>query len=454
VAIIAGWGRGTWSEGSWGEPLPVEVTGEQLSTAQGTVVVSANADVPVTGNQLTQNFSPEYDLTLTGALPAGQISGSFTNRFGGIVFAGEVELPSSFTQTECLWEHGGTSTGSWLGVSKILDTYYLRFRAGEGSPFVQDNTPNDICLQNVAISSIPEFDGNTHTVVFSIKPNGGTFKSRILLWIDGREVINTQKTTELETGGWSAGGAGGWGAGFGSIAGGTAVTDGGTTQYQAATAWSGTIASPLRYYANQLADFGADVTVTAEAVSTPSGEALTTTQGSVSVTAEVVASPTGEEATSTPGSVSVSAEAVFTVTGSEATAEDGSVSVTAQATGSPTGVLLTTTQGSVTVSAEVLAPVTGISASALLESVTVNAGSVAAVTGIVLVTNTSRALVWSDIITTQSPNYSDVNTSQTAVWSDIITTQSPNYSDVNTSQTAGYSDINTNQTPSWTDIAA
>jgi hypothetical protein len=53
VAIIAGWGRGTWSEGSWGEPLPVEVTGEQLSTAQGTVVVSANADVLVTGEQLT-----------------------------------------------------------------------------------------------------------------------------------------------------------------------------------------------------------------------------------------------------------------------------------------------------------------------------------------------------------------------------------------------------------------
>jgi hypothetical protein len=76
--------------------------------------------------------------------------------------------------------------------------------------------------------------------------------------------------------------------------------------------------------------------------------------------------------------------------------------------------------------------VTGISASALLESVAVSAGSVATVTGIGLVTNTGMVLVWSDIITTQSPNYSDVNTSQIA----------------------GYSDINTNQTPSWTDIAA
>jgi hypothetical protein len=89
-------------------------------------------------------------------------------------------------------------------------------------------------------------------------------------------------------------------------------------------------------------------------------------------------------------------------------------------------------RGSVSVVAQSDVALTGISASALLESVTVNAGSVATVTGIGLVTNTGTVLVWSDIITTQSPNYSDVNTSQTA----------------------GYSDINTNQTPSWTDIAA
>ena len=222
----------------------VSATGVQATGAVGTVVVNANAGVPVTGNQLTQNFSPEYDLTLTGALPAGQISGTFTNRGQSIVFAGEVQLPSSFTQTECLWEHGGEGTGAFLGVSKILDTYYLRFRAGEGSNAVQDNTPDDICLQNVAISSIPEFDGNTHTVVFELKPSA---PSRIQLWIDGREVINTEKATAMEAGVWAGSDVGGWGAGFSGIAGGTSVTDSGTTQYQAATAWSGTIVSPLRY---------------------------------------------------------------------------------------------------------------------------------------------------------------------------------------------------------------
>jgi hypothetical protein len=109
-----------------------------------------------------------------------------------------------------LWEHGGEGIGSWLGVSKILNTYYLRFRAGEGSSADQDNTPGDICLQNVAISSIPEFDGNTHTVVFELKPSA---PSRIQLWIDGREVINTEKATAMESGGWSGGRCwwmGGW----------------------------------------------------------------------------------------------------------------------------------------------------------------------------------------------------------------------------------------------------
>jgi hypothetical protein len=177
------------------ENVAVSVTGQNASGQVAGVTITGAANISLTGIAALNNFNPEYDLTLTGALPAGQISGTFTNRGQSIVFAGEVQLPSSFTQTECLWEHGGTGTGAFLGVSKILDTYYLRFRAGEGNPADQDNTPGDICLQNVAISSIPEFDGNTHTVVFELKPSA---PSRIQLWIDGREVINTEKATAME----------------------------------------------------------------------------------------------------------------------------------------------------------------------------------------------------------------------------------------------------------------
>mgnify|MGYP003111727853 CR=1 FL=1 len=51
MAIIAGWGRGGWGELAFGEPLPVNVTGNQATVSIGTVTVVAitNVDVNVTG---------------------------------------------------------------------------------------------------------------------------------------------------------------------------------------------------------------------------------------------------------------------------------------------------------------------------------------------------------------------------------------------------------------------
>ena len=49
MAVISGWGRGTWSQAAWGEPLPVVVTGEAGTGATGTVSVIAEANVPATG---------------------------------------------------------------------------------------------------------------------------------------------------------------------------------------------------------------------------------------------------------------------------------------------------------------------------------------------------------------------------------------------------------------------
>ena len=37
MAVISGWGRGTWSEGEWGTPLPVVVTGVSRAGAVGSV---------------------------------------------------------------------------------------------------------------------------------------------------------------------------------------------------------------------------------------------------------------------------------------------------------------------------------------------------------------------------------------------------------------------------------
>ena len=35
MAIINGWGRGTWGEGAWSNPLPVDVTGVAGTSALG-----------------------------------------------------------------------------------------------------------------------------------------------------------------------------------------------------------------------------------------------------------------------------------------------------------------------------------------------------------------------------------------------------------------------------------
>ena len=47
MALITGWGRGTWGEGAWNSPLSVALTGVSAATATGSVEVKI--EVPLTG---------------------------------------------------------------------------------------------------------------------------------------------------------------------------------------------------------------------------------------------------------------------------------------------------------------------------------------------------------------------------------------------------------------------
>jgi hypothetical protein len=49
MANVTGWGRGTWSEGSWGEALPVTVSGISTSINIGSVTVAIGQQIDVTG---------------------------------------------------------------------------------------------------------------------------------------------------------------------------------------------------------------------------------------------------------------------------------------------------------------------------------------------------------------------------------------------------------------------
>jgi hypothetical protein len=56
MANVTGWGRGTWSEGSWGEALPVTVSGISTSINIGSVTVAIGQQIDVTGLSLTANI--------------------------------------------------------------------------------------------------------------------------------------------------------------------------------------------------------------------------------------------------------------------------------------------------------------------------------------------------------------------------------------------------------------
>jgi hypothetical protein len=48
MANITGWGRGTWDEGAFGEPIPVTLTGLAATSALGSLAVDAEANVTLT----------------------------------------------------------------------------------------------------------------------------------------------------------------------------------------------------------------------------------------------------------------------------------------------------------------------------------------------------------------------------------------------------------------------
>lgn len=355
----------------------------------GTITASGKATTTLTGVRAINPTNPEFSLTLDGTLAEGTVSGSFTTRTVNITFAGELTLPSSFTQTVPFWEHGGAGIGAWFGVAKISNVYYLRVRAGEGATSVNllsDDT--DVVIANVPISQIPEFDGNTHTVAWDIKPSAA---GRIRLWIDGREVINQETSggAQLEGGSWSGGDNGGWGVGRSSIAGGT--TDSGGTQYQAPAdrTWSGTIQSRLRYYSGELAyQQGANELIQVNISEVLNSVSATGSIGSLGVGIDTTLS--GVSATGAVGTVEdkpteiltgVSATGgIGTFTISNTVGSDGVVGTTNTPAVQPnvteiitTGVTATSAVGEVTVLAgDVTVIISGVSATGAIQPVTLN----------------------------------------------------------------------------------
>ena len=74
--ILTGWGRGTWSQGAWGEAVPVVLTGEEATGAVGTVTVRFDANVPQTGLFATTDVgsvtvTADADVSVSGIAATG-----------------------------------------------------------------------------------------------------------------------------------------------------------------------------------------------------------------------------------------------------------------------------------------------------------------------------------------------------------------------------------------------
>ena len=189
----------------------------------------------------------ERGLTVSGTqTPNTQVSGtteySQDNRENKVFMAGEVVLPSSFSNDhETLFEFGGTGQGVWIGMSTISGVETLVFRCGDGAAGTTESSTNRV-YKALAISNIPEFDDKRHTVAWEFDPPNGTAK----FWIDNRLVISETTSDETSFTVWAGSNAGGWLEGFLAVAG---IADG--TQGPYRTAWSGGEASDLRIYNQQ-----------------------------------------------------------------------------------------------------------------------------------------------------------------------------------------------------------
>jgi len=79
MANITGWGRGTWTQGAWTNPIPVAVTQSAATSALGSVVVVPSREVPVTQSALTSALGT---TSFVGSVSVAVTQGAMTSAIG------------------------------------------------------------------------------------------------------------------------------------------------------------------------------------------------------------------------------------------------------------------------------------------------------------------------------------------------------------------------------------
>ena len=71
MAIINGWGRGTWNEGAWDSPLPVTLSSVGAITyGLGSITVQADADVSLGTQAITSGLGSTTQVAKANIAPS------------------------------------------------------------------------------------------------------------------------------------------------------------------------------------------------------------------------------------------------------------------------------------------------------------------------------------------------------------------------------------------------
>jgi hypothetical protein len=324
MADLQGWSRGTWGEGEFGEFIPVSVTG-----------VSATISLP----NITDG------LTLSNTYQSLTNLGSISGRTENIVFQTDsngILLKSSYTDAEIWWEVGGTTTGAYLGIAKINDAYFIRFRTGSGLTNQQGtgggtaggNNSRAVVNLSVSDSSVASyFDDERHIITWAVEvPDATYLAGRLRLWIDGNEVITYDPYNDdgnvLRSGQWAGSDNAGYGEGFSQVAGGDGTFDSGATQYQTFTGTS--VGSDVYVFAYENQTISQlPIVVNASALATPTGVSSGAVLGTAIGEAESIYPLTGVQSNTATGTLEAQEGHGVVVTGVEMAFADGTEEIIA-----------------------------------------------------------------------------------------------------------------------------
>jgi hypothetical protein len=106
------------------------------------------------------------------------------------------------------------------------------------------------------------------------------------------------------------------------------------------------------------------------------------------------------------------------------------VTVTADANVSVTGEEATSGLGTVTVAGDAVIPATGLQVTANLGTVTAKADANVAVTGVSATGEIGNVFIWSQIIPSQNPSWGGISPSQSPSWTETTPSQTPNWTDI------------------------